>query len=147
MQQQHPLKGCVKFADQPSQGLQHRSSAVTTTHSAPEAQAPPLQALHRPRRQQRGFLGQLFQLPILIVGAGIKLVFEVVQFGYKCTTTVGSRVLPGSVTRTIQGERLASHHYASASMAYLCQHLCRFMLHTCYQQPAPDLIFIAVLNP
>lgn len=109
MQQQHLVEDCVKSADQPSQGLQHRSSAVTTTHSAPEAQAPPPQALHRPRRQRRGFLGQLFQLPILVVGAGIKLVFEVVQFGYKCTTTVGSRVLPRSVTRTLQGERFARH--------------------------------------
>lgn len=116
MQQEHSATAtlCVTFADQPTQGLQHRSSAVTTTHSAPEAQAPPPQALHRPRRQRRGFLGQLFQLPIMVVGAGIKLCFEVVQFGYKCTTTVGSGLLPRSFTRTIQGERLARHHCASA---------------------------------
>ena len=53
----------------------------------------------------------------MIVGAGLKIVFEVMHFGYKCTTTVGSRVLPRSVTRTLQGERLAHHKFATACMA------------------------------
>ena len=110
---------CHNSADQASQGLQHRSN-VTTTQRAPEANAPPPQALHRPRRQQRGLLGQLFQIPILIVGAGIKIVCEVVKFGYQCTTTVGSRVLPRSVTRTLQGEKLAPHNGATACMARRC---------------------------
>lgn len=118
MEHQHFVDECHESADQPSQGLQHRSSAVTTTQRAPEADAPPLQALHRRRRQQRGFLGQLFQIPILIVGASVKIICEVVQFGFKCTTTVGSIVLPRSVTRTLQGEKLARHKCAVAFMAH-----------------------------
>ena len=88
-------------SDQPSQGLQHRAAAAAA--QIPQAVAPPQSAMHRPRRQRRGFLSQLLQLPVLVVGAGLKLVFEVVHFGYQCTTSVGSRVLPRSVTRTLQG--------------------------------------------
>ncbi|KAL3159233.1 hypothetical protein ABBQ32_011205 [Trebouxia sp. C0010 RCD-2024] len=91
------------FFDQPSQGLQHRSAAAAATQRAPQADAPPPQALQRQRRQRNGFLGQLFQLPLLVVRASLKLVFEVVHFGYKCTTTVGNIVLPRSVTRALQG--------------------------------------------
>ncbi len=40
----------------------------------------------------------------MALGAGVKVIVEVVRFGYSCTTSIGSRVLPRSITRTLQGE-------------------------------------------
>lgn len=61
----------------------------------------------------------------MALGAGVKVIVKVVRFGYSCTTSIGSRVLPQSITRTLQGElapillllssvhaqQLASHMY------------------------------------
>ena len=40
----------------------------------------------------------------MALGAGVKVIVEVVRFGYSCTTSIGSRVLPRSITRTLQGD-------------------------------------------
>ena len=89
--------------DQAPQALQHRSTAAAT-HRLPQAVAPPQSAAHRPRRQRRGLFKRLVQLPLMALGAGLKVIVEVVRFGYSCTTSIGSRVLPRSIMRTLQGE-------------------------------------------
>lgn len=89
--------------DQAPQALQHRSTAAAT-HRLPQAVAPPQSAALRPRRQRRGLFKRLVQLPLMALGAGVKVIVEVVRFGYSCTTSIGSRVLPRSITRTLQGE-------------------------------------------
>lgn len=39
----------------------------------------------------------------MALGVGIKVVVDIVRFGYSCTTSVGNRVLPRSILRTFQG--------------------------------------------
>lgn len=96
-------RAVAMFYDQAPQALQHRSTAAAATQRLPQAVAPPQSAAHRPRRQRRGLFQRLVQLPLMALGAGVKVIVEVVCFGYSCTTSIGSIVLPRSFTRTLQG--------------------------------------------
>lgn len=80
----------------------------------------------------------------MALGAGVKVIVEVVRFGYSCTTSIGSRVLPQSITQTLQGELapilflpLSSVHAQQTCISHvylalqIAMHLCTFTtLHT-----------------
>lgn len=95
-------RAVAMFYDQAPSGLQHRASASAASR-LPEATAPPQAATHRPRRQRPGLFQRMVRLPLLAVGASVRIVTEIVRFGYACTTAVGSRVLPHSIVSALQG--------------------------------------------
>lgn len=88
-------------AGQQPASLQHRVVAAPVQHAVP---AP--QPVARRRRQRQGFLQELLHIPVMLVNAGAQIIYNIFNLGFTLTTSVGSRVLPQSIQRNLQGARL-----------------------------------------
>ena len=98
-----PFSCCVRAEQQPatqqSAALQHRAVAPPAQHNAP---ATPQPATRR-RRQRQGFLHKLLRIPVAVINVGAQVIFSIYNLGVTLTTGIGSRVLPQSIQRNLQG--------------------------------------------
>lgn len=95
------------FAEQQPIG-QHQNAALqhrVVAAPAANAVAAPQPAARR-RRQRQGLLHKLFRIPAALINAGAQIIVSIFNLGVTLTTGIGSRVLPQSIQRNLQGMKL-----------------------------------------